>query len=141
MSLITAINISSSGLTAQRARVENATSNVANAGATRTPEGGPYRRKDVVFETVDFDNTLSVALDNISQGVEVVEVVPDQTAFERRHDPKHPDADKDGYVLYPNVNLMSEMLDLASAARSYEANLSALTIAKALIARTLEIGK
>jgi flagellar basal-body rod protein FlgC len=141
MSLITAINISSSGLSAQRARVENSTSNVANAQTTRTPEGGPYRRKDVVFQSVSFDNTLAVALENVSEGVEVVEVVPDETPFERRYEPGHPDADSEGYVLYPNVNVMGEMLDLASAARSYEANLSAMNIAKTLIARTLEIGK
>lgn len=141
MSLITAINISSSGLSAQRARVENATSNVANAQTTRTPEGGPYRRKDVVFQSVSFDNTLAVELENLSEGVEVVDVLPDETPFERRYEPGHPDADADGYVLFPNVNVMGEMLDLASAARSYEANLSAMNIAKTLIARTLEIGK
>jgi flagellar basal-body rod protein FlgC len=141
MSLITAIDISSSGLTAQRARVENSSSNVANAQTTRTPEGGPYRRKDVVFQSVSFDDTLTVALENLSEGVEVTDVVPDETPFDRRYEPGHPDADADGYVLYPNVNVMGEMLDLASAARSYEANLSAMNIAKALISKTLEIGK
>ena len=141
MSLLTSIDISSTALSAQRARVENASANVANAQTTRTPEGGPYRRKDVVFETVAFDRTLAAALQDKPEGVQVTDIVNDPTPFDRRYEPGHPDADKDGYVLFPNVNVMNEMLDLSSAAKSYEASLSAMNVAKSLITKTLEIGR
>jgi flagellar basal-body rod protein FlgC len=141
MSLITAVDISSSGLTAQRARVETTSATLANAQTTRTAEGGPYRRKDVVFQTLSFDKSLGAAMQGALEGVQVAGIVNDGTPFERRYEPGHPDADGAGYVLYPNVNVIGEMVDLISAARSYEANLSALSIAKTLIARTLEIGK
>jgi flagellar basal-body rod protein FlgC len=141
MSLITSLDLSSSGLTAQRARVENASANLANAQTTRTAEGGPYRRKDVVFQTASFDKSLASAMQGGLEGVEVADVVNDETPFDRRYEPGHPDADAEGYVLYPNVNPMGEMVDLVSAARSYEANLSAANIAKTLIMKTLELGK
>jgi flagellar basal-body rod protein FlgC len=141
VSLITAIDISASGLSAQRARVEMTSANVANAQTTRTAEGGPYRRKDVVFQTMTFDSAMEIALQDKPEGVEVTDVVTDPTPFDRRYEPGHPDADSEGYVSYPNVNVIGEMIDLASAARSYEANLSAMNIAKALISKTLEIGR
>jgi flagellar basal-body rod protein FlgC len=141
MSLITSLDISASGLTAQRSRVELTSANLANAQTTRTDEGGPYRRKDVVFETHSFDKSLEDAMRGSVQGVEVSDVVNDETPFDRRYEPGHPDADAAGYVLYPNVNVTGEMIDLVSAARSYEANLSAANIAKSLIMRTLELGK
>jgi len=141
MSLITAMDVNASGLTAQRRRVELSSANLANSQTTRTDEGGPYRRKDVVFETASFQDSLSAAMTNGVQGVQVSDVVEDQTPFDRRYEPGHPDADKDGYVSYPNVNVMAEMANLVSASKSYEANISAIGIVKAMIARTLEIGR
>jgi flagellar basal-body rod protein FlgC len=140
MSLITALDINASGLTAQRYRAELASANLANSQTTRTPEGGPYRRKDVVFETVPFNKAFDIAATGIN-GVEVAGVMDDPTPFDRRYEPNHPDADADGYVEYPNVNSMEEMANLVEASRSYEANISAVNIIKAMIARTLEIGR
>jgi flagellar basal-body rod protein FlgC len=140
MSLITALDINASGLTAQRYRAEVASANLANSQTTRTPEGGPYRRKDVVFETVPFSKAFDVAASGIN-GVEVAGVMDDPTPFDRRYEPNHPDADAEGYVEYPNVNSMEEMANLVEASRSYEANISAVNIIKAMIARTLEIGR
>jgi flagellar basal-body rod protein FlgC len=141
MSLITAMDINASGLTAQRRRVELSSANLANSQTTRTDEGGPYRRKDVVFETASFKDSLGAAISGGVEGVEVSEVVDDPTPFDRRYEPGHPDADKDGYVSYPNVNVMTEMANLVSASKSYEANISAIGIVKTMIARTLEIGR
>jgi flagellar basal-body rod protein FlgC len=140
MSLITALDINASGLTAQRYRAEVASANLANSQTTRTPEGGPYRRKDVVFETVPFSRAFDMASTGVN-GVEVAGVMDDPTPFDRRYEPNHPDADADGYVEYPNVNSMEEMANLVEAARSYDANISAVNIIKAMIARTLEIGR
>ena len=140
MSLITALRINSSGLTAQRQRVEVSSTNLANSETTRTPEGGAYRRKDVVFQTQTFGETYEAA-NGGAAGVEVAAIVDDQRPFDRRFMPEHPDADKDGYVDYPNVNSMEEMANLVSAARSYEANLAAIAIVKSMINKTLEIGR
>lgn len=140
MSLMTALRINSSGLTAQRQRVEVSSTNLANSETTRTPEGGAFRRKDVVFQTVTFGQTFE-AENGGSAGVEVAAIVDDQRPFDRRFMPEHPDADKDGYVDYPNVNSMEEMANLVSAARSYEANLAAIAIVKSMINKTLEIGR
>src|SRR5580704_5637116 len=105
MSLLTALDINSSGLAAQRQRVEVSSANLANSQTTRTAEGGPYRRKDVVFETTSFDNAMSNASAGL-HGVQVSGVVDDESAFDRRYEPGHPDADAEGYVSYPNVNPM-----------------------------------
>jgi flagellar basal-body rod protein FlgC len=142
MNLITALDVNASGLAAQRQRVEVASSNLANSQTTRTLEGGPYRRKDVVFQTTSFQESLGSAINNNGvQGVEVSEVVDDPRPFDRRYEPNHPDADADGYVAYPNVNSMEEMANLVEASRTYEANISAIGIVKAMISRTLEIGR
>src|SRR5262249_28034492 len=140
MSLITALDINASGLTAQRQRVEVSSANLANSETTRTPEGGPFRRKDVVFQTTTFGNALA-SFDGAAEGVEVADVVEDQRPFDRRFVPGHPDADADGYVSYPNINSMEEMANLMAASRSYEANIAAISIVKSMINRTLEIGK
>lgn len=140
MSLITALRINTSGLTAQRQRVEVSSSNLANSETTRTAEGGAYRRKDVVFQSTSFGQTFEAAQGGAS-GVEVTDVVDDMRPFDRRFDPGHPDADTEGYVSYPNVNSMEEMANLVSAARSYEANLAAIAIVKSMISKTLEIGR
>ena len=140
MSLITALKINASGLTAQRQRVEVSSANLSNSETTRTAEGGAYRRKDVVFQTTTFGQTFE-AMSGGSEGVEVTDVVKDMTPFDRRYEPGHPDADKNGYVDYPNVDSMKEMANLVSAARSYEANLAAINIVKSMISKTLEIGR
>jgi flagellar basal-body rod protein FlgC len=141
MNLITAIDVNASGLTAQRKRVEVSSSNLANAQTTRTLQGGPYRRKDVVFETDSFDETLNIAMDDGISGVEVSQIVEDPRPFDRRYEPGHPDADAEGYVAYPNVNVMEEMANLVEGSRSYEANLAAISIVKTMINRTLELGR
>jgi flagellar basal-body rod protein FlgC len=140
MSLITALRINASGLTAQRQRVEVSSSNLSNSETTRTAEGGAYRRKDVVFQTSTFGQTFEAAAGG-SEGVEVTDIVKDMRPFDRRFEPGHPDADGEGYVDYPNVNSMEEMANLVSAARSYEANLAAMNIVKSMISKTLEIGR
>ena len=141
MSLITALDVNASGLTAQRKRVEVASSNLANSQTTRTEDGGPYRRKDVVFESTSFESSLELAMDQGVQGVEVSDVVDDPAPFDRRYEPGHPDADGEGYVAYPNVSVMKEMANIVEASRSYEANIAAIGIVKAMISRTLEIGR
>jgi len=141
MNLITALDVNATGLTAQRTRVEVSSSNLANSQTTRTDDGGPYRRKDVVFETSSFTDTLGRVMDNDIEGVEVSQIVQDPRPFDRRYEPGHPDADAEGYVLYPNVNALEEMANLVEASRSYEANLAAINIVKAMINRTLEIGR
>ena len=128
MSLLTALDINASGLTAERQRAEVTSTNIANSQTTRTPEGGPFRRKDVVFESV-------------LNGVEVSDIVDDQTAFDRRYEPGHPDADGQGYVSYPNVDPMLEMANLVEASRTYDANISAMNVVKSMISKTLELGK
>jgi len=140
MSLITALRINASGLTAQRQRVEVASSNLNNSDTTRTAEGGAYRRKDVVFQSTTFGQTFE-SVNGGASGVEVTGIVDDMRPFDRRFDPGHPDADKEGYVDYPNVNSMEEMANLVSASRSYEANLAAINIVKSMITKTLEIGR
>jgi flagellar basal-body rod protein FlgC len=141
MNLITAIDVNASGLTAQRKRVEVSSSNLANSQTTRTADGGPYRRKDVVFQTNSFEESLGFAMDEGVNGVEVAEIVDDPRPFDRRYEPGHPDADAEGYVAYPNVNVMEEMANLIEGSRSYEANLSAISIVKTMINKTLEIGR
>ena len=141
MNLLTALDVNASGLTAQRQRVEVSSANLANSQTTRTPEGGAYHRKDVVFQTSSFQDSLGSAMNEGVQGVEVSGLVEDKRPFDRRYEPGHPDADKDGYVSYPNVNAMEEMANLVEAAGSYEANIAAMGIVKTMINRTLDIGK
>ena|SRR5437867_2747675 len=141
MNLLTALDVNASGLTAQRKRVEVSSANLANSQTTRTEEGGPYRRKDVVFQTSSFQESLGAAMGKGVEGVEVSDIVNDPRPFDRRYEPGHPDADKDGYVSYPNVNVMEEMANLVEASRSYEANIAAIGIVKTMINRTLDLGR
>jgi len=141
MNLLTALDVNASGLTAQRKRVEVSSANLANSQTTRTLEGGAYRRKYVVFQTSSFQNSLGSAMNEGVTGVEVSDVVEDTRPFDRRYEPGHPDADKEGYVSYPNVNAMEEMANLVEASRSYEANIAAIGIVKTMINRTLDIGR
>jgi flagellar basal-body rod protein FlgC len=133
------MNLSAGGLTAERRRYEVAYVNMINASTTRTAEGGPYRRKDVVFQTTTFDGVMQEA-DGRLQGVEVAGVLDDMSPFERVYDPGHPDA-VDDYVSYPNVKPSEEIMNMMAASRSYEANIAAITILKTMINRTLDIGK
>ena len=146
MNLLSALEISASGLTAQRQRIEVISSNLANANTTRTSEGGPYRRKDLVFEAGPIQHSFSTALnaeleDQAGAGVEVAGIYEDSSPFIRRYDPAHPDADKEGYVLMPNVNPIEEMVNLVSATRSFEANTQAISAIKEIAQKSVEIGR
>jgi flagellar basal-body rod protein FlgC len=147
MSLGSVFDINGSGMKAQMLRLEVLSSNIANINATRTPEGGPYRRRDVVFKATplegSFGEALSAAAANpkTSTGVEVISVVEDPSPFRRKFDPGHPDAGPDGYVEFPNVDVVSEMVNVQEAARSYEANIAVIVAIKNMIAKTFEIGK
>ena len=127
------LNISASGMSAERLRMDVIAENLANADTTRGPNGGPYRRKEVVLQQAggSFADTLS--------GVEASGIVNDQSPMKRVYDPGHPDADKQGYVTMPNVEPVTEMVDLITASRGYEANTQALQASKQMFTRTLDI--
>jgi flagellar basal-body rod protein FlgC len=142
MSLFGALSVSGSGMAAQRARAEVLVENLANAETTRTPQGGPYRRKDVVFETSTVSTPFSSVFDSQLQsqtGVTVSDIVADTGEPERRYMPGHPDADKDGYVAFPRVNAAEDMVDLMGAARNYEANVAAISAVKDMIQRSIDL--
>lgn len=145
MSAFGAMDISASGMTAQRLRTDIIAQNIANVNSTRDGNGNPYRRRTVVFEekpSHSFNNYLSVASSSIGNGVKVSEIVEDtETPMTMVYDPSHPDADEDGYVYYPNVNTVTEMTNLIDASRSYEANITAFNGTKSMILQALEIGK
>ena len=134
MSLFSVLNVSASGMAAQRLRAEVIVQNLANADTTRTPEGGPYRRKDVVFESV-----LSSELGSGADEVAVAEIRIDSREPVRRYMPGHPDADKDGYVAMPRVNPAEDMVDLLGASRGYQANIAAVTAVKDMIHRSIDL--
>jgi flagellar basal-body rod protein FlgC len=142
MSLFSALSIGASGMAAQRMRAELLTENMANAETTRTPEGGPYRRKDAVFESSPVDSPFASALADAmspANGVGVAEVVTDTRDPERRYIPGHPDADGDGYVAFPRGNPAEDMVDLLGAARSYQANVAAISAVKDMIQRSIDL--
>ena len=140
MDFFSALRTSASGLTAQRTRLDVATSNLANMESTRTPEGGPYRRKDPVLEAVPFDGVLEgVAQDSGARAVRVAEIQQDESPARQVYLPSHPDADARGFVSLPNVDPVHEVVNLVSAQRSYEANATAFETLKALAARALDI--
>jgi len=148
MSLFGMFQISGSALAAERMRAEVATSNLANAETTRTPEGGPYRRRMVVFNgqpaspfRLVLANSLGTAQPQPAGGVRVGGVVEDSAAPLRRYEPGHPDADSDGYVSYPNINPVQETVDLMGAERAYELNASAVQATKQMIQQSLQILK
>jgi flagellar basal-body rod protein FlgC len=136
MDFFTALNISSSGLSAERTRVNLASSNLANAETTRTAEGGPYRRLDPVFQAIDGGEGPGGP-----QGVAVAKIVADPSAGKKIYSPGHPDADPDGFVVLPNVNPVHEVVNLLSASRGYEANSTAVETLKQMASRALEILK
>lgn len=129
-------SVSASALAAQRQRMNTIASNMANAQSTRTEEGGPYRRRDVVFAA-----RLQEASRPGLQGVQVSGIVRDESPFKMIHDPGHPDADQDGFVAMPNVNIIEEMVNMMMASRAYEASVSAFNISKAMFMKTLELGR
>jgi flagellar basal-body rod protein FlgC len=140
MSLFGSLQVSSSGMSAQRTRAELLVENMANSETTRTPEGGPYRRKDVVFSTDQQVSPFSAVFQNeIGTGVAVADVIQDAREPQRRYMPGHPDADANGYVAFPNMNPAEDMVDLLSASRSYQANVAAISSVKDMISRSIDI--
>ncbi len=152
MSFLNALDISASGLTAQRVRMDLISQNIANADTTRTEKGQPYRRKVAVFEEREarpsFAGYLSESSKammragiNTVEGVRVKHITEDLSPFRRIHNPAHPDADQEGYVLMPNVDVTTEMVNMISATRAYEANVAAVNATKSMAMKALEIGR
>ncbi len=145
MSIFRSLQISASGLTAERLRLDVIADNLANINTTRTPSGGPYRRKVVVLEErpTGFADLLGIqsAPAMGRGGVRVAAIAEDNTPPQRIYNPGHPDADADGYVQMPNVNVVTEMVDMITATRAYEANVTAMNAAKQMALRTLDIGR
>ncbi len=139
MDILGTLKISASAMAAQRTRLNIVSANLANIETTRTPEGGPYRKQEVVFrsEPPEFARDLDRAI----QGVEVAEIRNNPTPPRQLYDPTHPDANPEGYVLLPNVNLLEEMADMMSASRAYEANVTVVKSAKRMALKALEIGR
>ncbi|ATB70172.1 flagellar basal-body rod protein FlgC [Sulfurospirillum diekertiae] len=163
MAYLSSFDISSYGLSAQRYRMEVISSNIANANTTRTSEGGPYQRQDVVFKAIDFNKTLNAKIakqnnmldyenplddpflqENANpaiMSVKVDKVVRDESEFKYKYDPSHPDANAEGYVAYPNVNPVIEMSNLVEATRAYQANVAAFQSAKSIAQSAIDILK
>ncbi|MBC7532128.1 MAG: flagellar basal body rod protein FlgC [Oligoflexus sp.] len=144
MSFFKAMNISSSGLAAQRVRMNVLSSNLANVNTTRTPEGGPYKREDVVFSATnasDFENLLDEDYGTELKKVQVVDIHKDTKAPRMVLDPSHPDANAEGYVAMPNIQTMTEMVNMIAATRAFEANTTALNSAKSMASTAITIGR
>jgi flagellar basal-body rod protein FlgC len=145
MDFFTAMQVSASGLNAQRERLNVSSSNLANVQTTRTAEGGPYQRRDVVLQSEPAYENIAGAMaggaSDAAQGVRVAEIVNDTAPPRLEYDPGHPDANADGYVAYPNVNVVEEMVDMITASRAYEAGVTALSTAVDMAERALSIGK
>ena len=141
MSLFSALSVSASGMAAQRTRAELLTENLANADTTRTPEGGPYRRKDAVFESAEVGSPFSSAFQmaQSANGVAVTDIVTDTRDPERRYMPGHPDADAQGYVAFPRIDPAEDMVNLMGASRSYEANVAAMGAVKDMISHSIDL--
>lgn len=150
MSIFHSMNNTASALTAQRLRMDVISSNMSNVDTTRgklvNGEWEPYRRKSVVLESKEgqFSSFLNIAMnktDSVGNGVKVTQIVEDDTPFKLVYDPEHPDANEDGYVELPNIDPLREMVDLMSATRSYEANVTVFNASKGIMMKALEIGK
>ena len=143
MSLFSLLSVSASGMAVQRKRAELLVENLANSETTRTPEGGPYRRKDAVFQTEQqtspFSSIFQSELRGGVSGVKVAEVLEDIREPDKRYLPGHPDADASGYVAFPRINPAEDMTDLVSTSRSYQGNVAAMTAIKDMIHRSLDI--
>lgn len=140
MDFFTAFNVSASGLSAQRVRMNVVSSNLANVNSIETSQGGPYRRQDVIFEAAPTETSFRDILKEKIKTVAVADVIDDRRPFRTVYEPYHPNADKNGYVHYPNVNVIEEMVNMISASRSYEANVSAIKATKSMAMKALEIG-
>ena len=145
MDFLTSMDISASGLSANRKRLATISSNIANAQTTRTAEGGPYRPKEIVFGAEpareSFSEILEGEMASNAKKVFATEVVSSNKPAILKYEPGHPDANEQGYVAYPNINVMEEMANMISASRSYEANISAFNTAKSMAQKALEIGR
>ena len=145
MSLLSAMSVSASGMSAQRARAELLVENLANSETTRTPDGGPYKRKDAVFTSAPqaspFAAVFQTEMGTGVTGVQVSDVIEDQSEGEKRFLPGHPDADASGYVTFPNVNPVEDMADLLGASRAYGANVAAMTAMKDMILHSIDLLK
>jgi flagellar basal-body rod protein FlgC len=145
MDILSGMRVSASGMAAQRMRMNTINSNIANVNTTRTPEGGPYRRKDVVFEAMpeakSFGEILTTQPQKDVNRVQVTDVLVDRKAPMMKYEPDHPDANEDGYVAYPNINLMEEMANMIMTTRAYEANVSAMNATKDMAMTSLELGR
>ena len=147
MALFTGMDINASGMSAQRLRMDVISENIANANTTRTKEGGPYVRKNVILQekishTNSFGDVLNRTINGVSTGVKAIAITNDtDTDMNLVYDPSHPDADENGYVLYPNVNIVTEMTDLIDATRSYEANTTAFEASKNIASMGLKLMK
>ena len=145
MDFFSAMRIASTGMTVQRTRMNVTTSNLANVETTRTEEGGAYKRRTAIVAAVPlsetFDEILGDRLHDQTHGAEVSAIESDATEGRLAYDPEHPDANAEGYVEYPNVNVVSEMVNMLTASRSYEANVTAIKAVKAMANSALEIGQ
>ncbi|MBF7096326.1 flagellar basal body rod protein FlgC [Alkalibacter mobilis] len=143
MSVFNSMKINASGLTLERLKLDTISSNIANVNTTRTEEGGPYQRKEVAFQEMVKDqyNKYTKRQEEVTMGVKVTGILEDPDNMRLVYDPNHPDADDEGYVTMPNVNLLDEMVGLIEAQRSYEANATALKASKAMLNKAVEISK
>ncbi|MFA5478999.1 MAG: flagellar basal body rod protein FlgC [Candidatus Muiribacteriota bacterium] len=146
MQIFSAINSAASGLTAQRLRMDTISNNIANVNTTRTEEGGPYKRQTPIFvprqeQKFNMPFPARKLQDKIGEGVRVVGIKEDNSQFRLVYDPGHPDANEEGYVSYPNVQIVKEMVDMISANRSYEANVATIQTAKQMATKALSIGR
>lgn len=140
MSLFSSLSVSASGMAAQRTRAALLVENIANSETTRTPDGGPYRRKDAVFSTVSIGSEFASELNSqLDTGVAVAGISIDQRPPERQYIPGHPDADSNGYVAVPRMNPAEDMVDLTSANRSYQANVAAISTVKDMIQKSIDM--
>jgi flagellar basal-body rod protein FlgC len=135
------LDISASALSAERLRMNVTSSNLANAQTTRTPEGGPYRRKDAVFEARPFADELAAHMDAPLHQVKVVDVISDPNPPKLVYQPDHADANPDGYVAYPNINTMEEMVNMITASKTFEANVTVINTTKNMMNKALDIGR
>ena len=141
MDFLTSFRVTASALEAQRLRLNIIAENVANAQTTRTVEGGPYKRRDPVFAAKPFDEMLSLEQQAGSTGVAVERIHVDERPPRLQYDPNHPDANADGYVAMPNVDVVTETVNMMSATRSYESNVAVMNASKAMALKALEIGR
>lgn len=142
MDIFASLKVSASALTAQTIRLNTISSNLANVDTTSTPEGGPYKKKSVYFQSkpLSFQDQLDNNLQGSVECVEVTKIVEDKSPPRKVYDPTHPDADKDGYVSMPNISVLKEMVDMMSATRSYQANVTAIQSEKRMVLKAIDIG-